>query len=108
MFAMAAPILPNKVDTWRAWMSEVTGSRKAEFEESNARHGLTAHHAWLQANPDGSHVAIVVHDGPGSDSYIGSMAKSGHSFDQWFMGKVADVHGMDLSGPMPPPAEKML
>jgi hypothetical protein len=108
MFAMAAPILPNKVDTWREWMSEVNGSRKDEFEASNARHGLTAHHAWLQANPDGSHVAIVVQDGPGSDHYVADMAQSSDSFDQWFFGKVAEVHGIDLSGPMPPAAEQVL
>lgn len=108
MFAMAAPILPDKVDTWRSWMSDVTGPRKAEFDASNTRHGLTAHHAWLQANPDGGHVAIVVQEGPGSDHYVGSMAQSGDAFDQWFIGKVAEVHGMDLSGPMPPPAEQML
>ena len=78
------------------------------FDASNARHGLTAHHAWLQANPDGGHVAIVVQDGPGSDHYVGAMAQSGDAFDQWFIGKVAEVHGIDLSGPMPPSAEQML
>jgi hypothetical protein len=108
VLAFAAPILAGKVDTWRDWMSELTGHRKAEFDASNARHGLTGHHAWLQVNPDGGHVVIVVQDGVGSDGYIGSMAKSGDSFDQWFLGKVAEVHGMDLSGPLPPPAEQVL
>jgi hypothetical protein len=108
MTAMAAPIVPGKEDVWRAWMAELTGPRKAELSASNDRHGLTAHHAWLQANPDGSHVAIVVHDGPGADAYLGSMAQSTDAFDQWFIGKVAEVHGMDLGGPLPPPAEQVL
>jgi len=89
-------------------MSEVNGARKVEFDASNTRHGLTAHHAWLQANPDGSHVAIVVQEGPGSDHYIGAMAQSDDTFDKWFTSRVSEVHGIDLSGPMPPPAEQML
>jgi hypothetical protein len=43
-----------------------------------------------------------------TDHYVGAMAQSGDAFDQWFIGKVAEVHGIDLSGPMPPSAEQML
>ncbi len=108
MSAMAAPIAPDKLQTWQAWMKELLGPRKAEFDASNARHQLTGHHAWLQTNPDGSHLAIIVHEGPGADGYLMSMAQSADPFDQWFLGAVADIHGMDMSGPLPPPPEKFL
>jgi len=108
MFAFAAPILPGKVDAWRAWVGELNGPRKGEFDASNARHGLTGHHAWLQANPDDSHVVVVVQDGPGAEGYMGSMAQSDDPFDKWFVMGVAEIHGMDLSGPMPPPPEQVL
>ena len=51
MGAMAVPIAPEKLDAWKAWTKELSGPRKAEFDASNARHQLTGHHAWLQANP---------------------------------------------------------
>jgi len=108
MTAMAIPLLPDKVDAWRAWAGELNGPRKADFEASNARHQLTSHHAWLQTNPDGSSVVIVVHEGAGADGYMGSMAQSDVAFDQWFMSTVADVHGMDPNAGPPPPAEKVI
>ncbi len=108
MGAMAAPILPGKADQWKAWVAELTGPRKAEFEASNARHQLTGHHAWLQINPDGSQLAIVVHEGPGEESYLRNVATSDNDFDKWFVSEVADLHGMDLTAPPPPAAEKFL
>jgi hypothetical protein len=108
MGAMAIPILPDKLDSWRAWVAELNGPRKADFEASNARHELTGHHAWLQANPDGSHVVIAIHEGPGAAGYVPAMMQSDDPFDQWFASAVAEVHGMDPSGPMPAPAEQVL
>ncbi|MEP6760370.1 MAG: hypothetical protein ABJA93_03295 [Sporichthyaceae bacterium] len=108
MGALAAPLLPDKLDAWQAWMAELNGPRKAEFEAFNARHKLTAHRAWLQGTPDGGHLVIAVHDGPGGDDFMGGVASSDDSFDQWFVSKVAECHGIDMSGPLPPPAERKL
>jgi len=108
MSAMAIPLLPDKVDAWRAWIAELNGPRKSEFEASNARHQLTSHHAWLQNNPDGSQLVIAVHEGPGGDNYMNAMGQSNDPFDQWFMRTVAEAHGMDASAPPPPPAEQVL
>jgi hypothetical protein len=31
-----------------------------------------------------------------------------HEFDQWFAGSIAELHGMDASGPVPPmPTRKL-
>jgi hypothetical protein len=108
MQAMAIPIVPGKVDAWRGWIAELKGPRSAEFEASNKRHELTVHSAWLQTTPDGNHLAVVVHDGPGADSYMGSLLQSDDPFDQWFAAAVADVHGMDPNGPLPPAPEQVL
>jgi hypothetical protein len=108
MAAMAAPLPAENLDAWRAWAGELTGARKEEFEASNARHGLTRHSAWLQQNPDGSYVVIVLHDGPGGDNYMASLAQSDDEFDQWFLRTVVDVHGMDLSAGPPPSAEQFI
>jgi len=39
---------------------------------------------------------------------MGGVASSDDSFDQWFVSKVAECHGIDMSGPLPPPAERKL
>jgi len=74
----------------------------------NARHGLTEHRAYLQPMPDGNFLVLAIHEGPGADSFLANVTSSGHEFDQWFAGTVADVHGMDTSGPMPPTATRKL
>jgi hypothetical protein len=102
MEAMAVPIKPGKLETWKAWCGELTGTRKAEFDDMNQRLGLTTHAAWHQANPDGSDLAVVVVDGPGAETFLGKVATSDHEFDKWFRTGIEDVHPMDFSAPPPP------
>ena len=108
MGAIAVPIVPGKLDAWSSWMSELNGVRKAGFEELNSRYGLTAHRAWLQQTPDGGHMVIAVHDGPGGDDFMARIAASDHPFDMWFKENIREVHGLDFSGPMPPLPELKL
>ena len=108
MGAMAVPIPAGKLDQWQEWMGELNGPRKAEFEASNVRNGLTSHRAWLQTNPDGSHLVIAIHEGPQADTYLATLAASQDPFDQWFLSALADAHGMDPTGPLPPAAKQYL
>jgi len=108
MGAFAAPIVPGQKEHWEAWIGELTGPRKADLEDMNERYDLTGHRAWLQETPDGQHMVVVVHDGPGGDAFMGKMASSEHEFDVWFRDNVAEIHGMDMSGPMPPMPEQRL
>ena len=108
MPGMAIPLAAGKLDAWEAWMAELNGPRKAGFDDMNARHGLTEHRAYLQPTPDGDCLVLVITEGPGAESFLSNVASSGDEFDQWFMGSVADVHGMDTSGAMPPMAVRKL
>jgi hypothetical protein len=108
MALFAAPLSAEKVGEWEAWIEELTGPRKAEFDEMNARHGLTTHQAYLQATPDGNFLVVVNHDGPGGATFLPSVGASEHEFDRWFVASVADLHGMDMAGPLPPPPERRL
>jgi hypothetical protein len=108
MPALAVPLAAEKLDTWESWIAELNGPRKAEFDDMNARHGLTEHRAYLQPTPDGNFLVLAIHEGPGADAYLPNMAQSDHEFDQWFMGTVVDVHAMDMSGPPPPMAARRL
>jgi len=104
----AVPIKPGKEETWKSWAAETNGARKAEFDEMNERMGLTTHAAWLQENPDGSRLAVVVLDGPGASEFLGTLATSDHEFDRWFRTNVEDIHPMDFSAPPPPAPVRFL
>lgn len=108
MPAMAAPLAADKLDAWESWAAELEGPRKAEFEEMNDRYGLEEHRAYLQPMPDGSYLVLVIQEGPGAESFLASVADSDHDFDRWFVGSVADLHGMDPGGEMPPLAARRL
>lgn len=108
MGAITVPILPGKLEAWEAWIAELNGPRKAKFDDLNARYGLTGHRAWLQQTPDGGHVVIAVHDGPGADEFMPKLASSENEFDAWFRRGIEEAHGIDFSAPPPPPAEQRL
>jgi hypothetical protein len=108
MEAFAIPMKPGKAEVWKSWTAELTGPRKAEFDDMNQRLGVTTHAAWLQENPDGSQLAVVVLDGPGASEFLGKLAGSDHEFDTWFRSGLEDIHPMDLSAPPPPAPVRFL
>jgi hypothetical protein len=108
MPAIAVPLAADKLDAWDAWIAELNGPRKAEFDEMNVRHGLTEHRAYLQPTPDGNFLVLAVHEGPGADSFLADQMSSDDEFDQWFMSALAEIHGIDASGPVPPMATRKL
>jgi hypothetical protein len=108
MAGMVAPLEADKLEAWESWIGELNGARKAEFDDMNARHGLTEHRAYLQQMPDGNYAVLVIHEGPGGDDFLAGLMGSDHEFDRWFVGSVVELHGVDTSGPMPPMAERRL
>lgn len=108
MGAFAAPLPAENLGIWRAWIDEINGPRRAEFDDMNARHGVTDHRAYLQPTPDGNYLVVVVTDGPGGDAFMHAASTSDHEFDQWFLGTAARMHGFDLSEGLPPAPERAL
>jgi len=108
MPAIAAPLAASKLEVWEAFIAELNGPQKAAFDDMNARHGLTEHRAYLQPMPDGNYLVLAIHEGPGADGFISSVASSDHEFDRWFMSALADANDIDTSGPMPPMATRKL
>ena len=108
MPALAVPLAADRLEAWEAWTAELAGPRKAEFDDLNARHGLTEHRVYLQAMPDGGYLVVVIHEGPGAEDFAANVGASEHEFDRWFAAAVAEVHGLDPAGPLPPAAERRL
>ncbi len=93
---MALPILPDKVEAWEQYNSQVNGPRRSEFEDMLRRHGYTTWMVWRQRTPK-TDLLIVFQEGPLS----GSIGKSDHPFDMWFKEQVREFTGVDL-GQLPP------
>jgi len=53
-------------------------------------------------------MVIVVHDGPGGNTFMGTLADSDNAFDAWFRDSVAEIHGIDFSGELPPAPRQFL
>ena len=96
MYAIAAPLIPNKVDAWKAWIRECQGPRWEEFEHLNERMEVTLQRVWLTQGEKGPQ-CIVVFDGPGAESFLRKLAKSREPFDKWFRERIAEYHGVDFS-----------
>ena len=102
MGLVLAPIAADKLNAWQGFMEEIAGPRKAEFDAFNRRYNLTRHDAWLCQTPMGA-VVCAIHEGPGADEMMPKVAQSTNEFDKWFVSKLAEIHGMDLSQPPPGP-----
>ena len=106
MGIVVVPIVEGKLEAWKAWTAELNGARQSEFSSFNARYGLTRHAAWLAATPMGT-VVVAQHEGPGADTFMSKLGSSTDSFDQWFAGKVKELHGLDVSAPPPGPMPEL-
>lgn len=95
----AAPIRPGQTDAWKTAVAELRGPRKAEYEESRRRMGVTREVASLQSTPQGDVVVVFIEAGdPGS--IIARYLSSDAPFDRWFTETVLKgVHGMSAAPP---------
>jgi len=103
LFAMTVPILPGKEGAFREFIGELNGKYKSAFEESRKRlkvHERTFH----QVTPVGEAV-IVTLEGDDPQAAFQAFASGNDEFTKWFIAKVKEIHGFDLSaapsGPMP-------
>ncbi|MDQ0822274.1 hypothetical protein QFZ79_000021 [Arthrobacter sp. V4I6] len=98
-----APILPGKMDEWRALVEEIKGPRWEEQVGSWQRMGVTREVASLMQTPEGDFVCLF-HEAEDLAKAYQSLATSEDPFDVWFRGQLASVHGVTaemLQGPLP-------
>ena len=107
MGLVVAPIMEGKLEAWKSWISEIKGSGKIEFDDFNQRYELTRHDGWLAESAQGA-MAIVLHEGPGADSFMQKLGQSDHTYDLNMRQHLEDFHGMRFDQPPPgPPPVKM-
>jgi hypothetical protein len=98
--ALVFPVSPGKDATE---IAREMKSRPREYEESRRRLGVTMERAYLQHTPMGDFVtAYLESDGDILEKY-GSLASSDLDIDKYFVRAVKEIHGVDLSQPLPGP-----
>ena len=98
VMAMAFPILPGKTAAWRSWMDELNGPRHEGFVTSRAKAGVRER-TFLQQTPTGV-LVIVTLEGDDPAHSFSRMMRDTDPFTTWFLGRVGEIHGVDLSAPM--------
>ena len=98
----AVPVLTGKTDAWKQAVAEMKGPRKAEYEESRRRMGVTKEIVSLQSTPQGDFVVVFLETGDASN-IVAKYLASDAPFDRWFSDTVLKgVHGITTA---PPPNE---
>ena len=105
LMAMAAPILPGKLDQWQEMKAQMMGPRRDAYEASRRRIGLQEQ-SFLHRTPMGD-LVILVFEGPDVAGAMAKLASSKDPFDEWMVQQALEIHGLDLrhidSMPMPEP-----
>ena len=106
------PIVAGKVEAWRRFCQELSGSRRHPYEASRQRLGITRERLALVETVFGS-VAVTTLEAPDVDRALGQIIVSKLPFDRWYREQVQALHGINLAGyeqflqqtPLPPNQE---
>jgi hypothetical protein len=107
------PILAGKVEAWRRFCQELSGSRRKMYESSRQRLGITCERLALVESTFGS-AAVNTLEAPNADLALGQIIASVLPFDIWFRERLQELHGVNLAGyeqfsqPMPTPQNQEL
>src|SRR3712207_5367709 len=91
-----APLVPGQTETDRAGMISCwRGERRAAYQASRQRLGITREAVFIQSTPGGDAV-VVYWEADDLDAAFKGIATSDDPFDRWFRDHVRQVHGMNV------------
>jgi len=91
------PILTGKVEAWRRFCQELSGSRRKMYEASRQRLGITRERLALVDTAFGA-TAVTTLEAPDVAQALGQIIASNLSFDVWYRERLQDLHGVNLAG----------
>ncbi len=97
---VVVPILPNKTNAARDFMRELETKRKAEFDRSERRIGITKE-VWFLAEAPSNDQLVAYMESEDFGRALGLFAQSRDEFDLWFKRRLAEATGLDLNNPPP-------
>jgi hypothetical protein len=108
MGLVVAPIVDGKLDAWKSFIKECkSGSKSEEFRDLNQRYKLTRHDIWHAETPAGP-MAVVLHEGPGADTFMQDIGQSDNSFDKWMRDQIGEFHNINFNEPPPGPPPQLM
>jgi hypothetical protein len=91
------PILAGKVEAWRRFCQELSGSRRKLYEASRKQLGITRERLALVETAFGS-TAVTTLEAPDVAQALGRIIASGLPFDVWYRERLQELHGVNLAG----------
>jgi hypothetical protein len=91
------PIVAGKVEAWRRFCQELSGSRQQMYEASRQRLGITRERLALVETAFGS-ASVTTLEAADVDRVLGQIIASNLPFDRWYREQVRELHGIDLAG----------
>jgi hypothetical protein len=91
------PILTGKVEAWRRFCQELSGSQRLPYEASRQRLGITHECLALVETSFGS-TAVTTMEAPDVAQALGQIITSDLSFDIWYRERLQELHGINLAG----------
>jgi hypothetical protein len=101
---LVVPIISGKTGDAQAFMREMEGERKHEYDRSERRIGITKEVWYLAHTPSGDQLVVYMESADFGRA-LSMFSGSQDEFDMWFKRRLADSTGLDLntppSGPLP-------
>jgi hypothetical protein len=91
------PILSGKVEAWRRFCQELSGSRRLPYAASRQRMGITCERLALVETAFGA-TAVTTLEAPDVDRALGQIIASEIPFDVWYRERLQKLHGINLAG----------
>jgi hypothetical protein len=91
------PILAGKVEAWRRFCQELSGSRRKPYEASRQRLGITRERLALVDTAYGA-TAVTTLEAPNVAQALGQIISSGLPFDSWYRERLLELYGINLAG----------
>jgi hypothetical protein len=95
-FVLTLPIAAGKVEAWRRFCQELSGSRQQRFETSRRRLGVTRERLALVETPFGS-TGVTTLEAHDVALALSEMLGSDRPFESWYRERLHDLHGINLS-----------
>lgn len=91
------PILSGKVEAWRRFCQELSGSRRKMYEASRLRMGITRERFALVETHFGA-TAVTTLEAQDVAQALKQLIASRQPFDVWYREQLLKLHGINLTG----------
>ena len=91
------PILAGKIEAWRRFCQELSGSQLQMYLSSRRRLGITHERMTLVETAYGATAATTL-EAPNMARALGQIITSNFPFDVWYRNRLQELYGVELDG----------